>query len=386
MAFTSYSAKRIIENETAVGNTFCEEYLPSMHGEVTRVYLYGLYLCNSANREDNTLERFSQILNLDPTDVLGCFQKLSELGLVTILPNGEIKYEPVIAGAKQLKKYNVDKYQEFNTQIQSIINRQILPNELNEYYSFLESQKFDPVALVMIAKYCVDLRGSDVGYNYILTVAKNWLRLGIKTATDVEDKLVSQMFDTGAISAIFKKLKTKRLPESEDYTMLEKWRKLGFALPIIESIAAYCAKVGRKSMEYIDAEIVRFSDLGITDTREIEAYVDEMLSKDKQIKTLLNRLGLDREVAPIDRDFYNTWTNTWKFSPEIIDYAATQAVGKSSPLNYMNKILSTYFDKKITTLDGAKQTNFTMPTPTITRHSYSDDEFNNMIKQREVKI
>jgi DNA replication protein DnaD len=387
MAFTSFSAQHIIENDTVISNIFCDEYLPTMHGEVARVYLYGLYKCANADRDDNTLDRFAQILNLKPDEIMDCFQKLCELGLVTILPSGEIKYLPVSSGSKQLKKFNADKYAEFNMQIQSIIRRQILPNELNEYYTFMETQKFDPVALVMIAKYCADLRGADVGYAYILTVAKNWLRGGIKTAAAVEDKLVSHSFDSSAVSAILKKLKSKRMAESEDFALLEKWRRSGFALPIIETIAAYCARVGRKSMEDIDAEITRFHETGLTEVNEIENYINEMLSKDKQIKTLLTRLGLDREVVPIDRDFYNTWTQTWKFTPEIIDHAAAQSVGKQSPLNYMNKILSTYFDKNIKTLDAARQTNISYPTQSITRHSYAGDEIEKIIKNRgEIKL
>ena len=46
--------------------------------------------------------------------------------------------------------------------------------------------------------------------------------------------------------------------------------------------------------------------------------------------------------------FYNLIT------PEIIEYAATLSKDKVQPMQYMNKILSNWFEQKITTLEQAK--------------------------------
>ena len=65
MAFVSFSSQLVIDNTTAVSNVFLEEHLPQCNGDCARVYLYGLYLCGSATRYDNTLEHFSNTLNLE---------------------------------------------------------------------------------------------------------------------------------------------------------------------------------------------------------------------------------------------------------------------------------------------------------------------------------
>ena len=96
----------------------------------------------------------------------------------------------------------------------------------------------------------------------------------------------------------------------------------------------------------------------------------------------LINLGLTRPVANIDRDFYDTWTQTWKFSPDIINYAATLSVDKSSPFAYINKVLSSWFEKGITTIAEAKKVNYT-PSVTVSKHSYSDAELNAVIKNIE---
>ena len=41
----------------------------------------------------------------------------------------------------------------------------------------------------MIIKYCADLKGENVTYPYIITVAKNWEKEGVHTCEDVERKI-----------------------------------------------------------------------------------------------------------------------------------------------------------------------------------------------------
>ena len=385
MAFISYSAGLTFENQTVVSNIFCEEHLPNMNGDVARVYLYGLYFCNKSDRPDNCIENFACHLSLDVQDVKSAFMDLVERGLVMV--EGDfvgVKYLPVRSGSAKIKKYAVGKYDDFNAQMQAVIEgRMITPTEFQEYYALMEYMNIESAAMVMIAKYCVDLKGATIGYQYIINVAKKWAYAGVKTAGAVEDKLISHAFDTSAVASVLKKLKIKRNADSDDYNNLEKWRALGFALPEIESIAAYCEKVGKKTFEDIDAEVMRFAGAGATNVNAINAYIDGQLSKDKTIRDLLRRLGLSRTVVQIDRDFYNTWTVTWAFAPDVIDYAATLAVGQASPMAYINKILSTYFDKKITTVDKAVHTPISFPSVNITRHSYGSDKLNKLFGDGE---
>ena len=54
-----------------------------------------------------------------------------------------------------------------------ISERMISVSEFNEYFNLLESTAIKPEALIMIAKYCVDLKGANIGVKYIITVAKD---------------------------------------------------------------------------------------------------------------------------------------------------------------------------------------------------------------------
>jgi hypothetical protein len=235
----------------------------------------------------------------------------------------------------------------------------------------------------MIAKYCANLKGAGVGYNYILTVAKNWAFDNVKTAGAVEERLMTLAFDNSAVRAVLKALKLKRTADHDDYEYVEKWRRLGFAAPVIESIA----KTRRGAeLEELDGVLTGLHAANIVSADAVDGYLSGEKSRDKTIRKLLEALGIPREVTQIDRDFYRTWTDVWKFGTEMVDYVAAQSVGKGAPLQYMNKVLSTYFDKKISTVAAAKQTPVTPATPNMIRHSYSDDELKSHVtKQGELK-
>jgi len=464
MPFVSFSSQLVIDNTTGVSNVFMEEHLPQCNGDCARVYLYGLYLCSSATRYDNTLEHFANTLNLEQDDILSAFMYWQEQGLVQVLSVKpiEVKYLPVKQNAARIKKYSKDKYADFNVQIQSIIEgRMITPTEFAEYYAFLEAFHVEPAALVMIAKHCANLKGANVGYSYIITVAKNWAYAGVKTVEAVDEKLASSKEQLATIAKLFGALGIKRVAEPTDFELYEKWtKKLGFSDAVIAhvaqslrgtkqshgsstnkldnrllkyyelklfeldeiadftkrakdlttlafninkkigvyyenaesiveeylvpwqlkgfdadtllSVASFCFKTGKRTLADMDAVISRFYKLGITTQDAINNFISEKVSEDKVIKELLNKLGATREVNAIDRDFYNTWTKVWNKTTDEIDKAAALAAGKTSPMMYLNKVLSgAPLDKAVT----------------ITQHSYSDAELRSLsISMDEVTL
>lgn len=464
MSFVSFSSQHVLSDTTAVNNLFIEEHLPICNGDVVRVYLYGLHVCNSATRYDNTLEHFANNLNLSVEKTLECFDYLADQGLVQVLSTQpiEIKYLPVVRGSARMKKYAVGKYDDFNAQMQALFSREVTQNELLEYYYFLESFHVEPAALINIAKYCIDTKqGKDVGYPYILTVAKNWAYAGIKTVEAVREKLEAERGDTAAVTKILKSLGIKRTCEPTDFELYTKWtKKLGFSGTtvlsvakraksmqkldtlllkyfefklfeigeiqnyentksdlvnlafainkkigvyyenvenIIEtyigkwrlfgyddetllSIADFCFKTGIRKLEGMDSIINKFYKMGVTTTAAMTEYISEKIAADKTVKALLEKMNISRQPNQLDRDFYSTWTNDWNFPVDIIEYVATLAANKTSPMQYMNKILSSFREQKITNLAAAKKINIqaTAPEKQFVRHSYSAGELNRL--------
>ncbi len=132
------------------------------------------------------------------------------------------------------------------------------------------------------------------------------------------------------------------------------WINLGFSEKMLEEIANYCFKTNVRTLEGMNKVLSKFHKMGILSEQSLAQYFDEVLAVDKKIKSLLEAIGLSRNVNQFDRDKFKIWTEVWQMPQEILDYACTLAVGKEQPMQYLSSILSTFHDKRITTLEDAK--------------------------------
>lgn len=444
MAFCKYSTEYIANNQTEVDNIFINDYLPSAPENCVKVYLYGLYLCGSSLKADNSLENFAKHLQLEEDEVVSCFMYWQEMGLVQVLSTTpvEIRYIPLKNIISGTKLYKPEKYEVFNRQAQELFEgeRQITKNEYYEYYDFLERFHMQQEALLMIIKYCIDSKKANVGYNYILTVAKNWANEGILTAEQVEEKLCQFEETSKEISLVLSALGIKRNSFIEEKNLYKKWQEIGFnndviifvakslrkknranfekldtllmkyyslnLFSIIEienfetkkselyslarsvnsaigvyyenletvvenyivpwknlgfsdeailEIATYCRKASIRTLEGLNDKIQKFFKLGIVSVESLHSYLEEIIQTDKEIQLIINKIGLERKVNYLDREFFKTWTNAWSMSKQLIEYASTLAQNKTQPMQYMNSILSNWHQKGIKTIEKAQK-------------------------------
>lgn len=443
MAFCKYSSEYIANSKTEIDNIFLNDYLPYCEPQFSLVYIYGLYLCQS-NSFDNSLENMAKSLNMSQEDCIGAFEYWQEEGLVQILKTNplQVVYIPLKNVLSANKLYKPDKYSIFNAQANEIFQgkRAISKHEYQEYYDFLERYHFEQEALLMIMKYCVDTKKSAVGYNYILTVARDWASEGITTASAVEEKLKAFEDRNEDLTKIFKELSIKRAPYVEERALLNKWQnELGFGLdviiyvckklkkksrfsfekadalltkyyemkllstleienfendksrlyslardicksiglyyenlePVIEnyilkwinlgfeencllSIAEYCFSSSIRTLDGMDKKLQQLFKLGILTQEALNQYLDQILSGDEKIKSILDSLSLARGVNSFDRNLYKNWTENWKISDELIDYAVSLAKDKASPLQYLSKVLASWHEAGIKDLKEAK--------------------------------
>ncbi len=441
MSFCKFSSEINSLNVTIVDNTFIEDYLPQASGEQVRIYLWGLYLCSNPSLKSSlsSIDSFSESLGISQNDVMDAFKFWQEMGLVQILDTNppEIQYMPV-KNAISKKKFKADKYEQFNLSVQNTISgRMITPNEFSEYYTLIETYHMNPEALLMIVKYCTDLKGNNVGYNYVLAVAKNWANEGILTFSQVEEKL-QQLSDTETkLKEVLKALKLLRKPSLEEKQKYIKWTKdldfcdeailfvahhitkggfekldqkltkyyeqhlmskkeieeyeahktslydlakeinkligvyyenvdnvvesyinpwlmRGYDENSLKLLASFCFKNNVRSLQGMDSVIQKYYKNGLTTTQSILQHMEKARLQDEKIKRILEKATLIRNVTSWDRDFYKTWTYSWNMPQDVIEYAATLSADKAQPMQYINKILSNWFEQKIKTLDEAK--------------------------------
>ena len=108
------------------------------------------------------------------------------------------------------------------------------------------------------------------------------------------------------------------------------------------------------ALPILDKTVQKFYKLGLLTLPAFNQYMGQILSDDKRIKAILMSLNIDRAVSTYDRSNYKIWTQEWKISDELLDYAITLAKGKNNPIKYLSRVLADYRDKGIKTIDEAK--------------------------------
>ncbi len=328
MAFCKFSTEYIANNKTEVDNLFINEYLPDAPDNCVKVYLYGLFLCNSGEIIDNALDKFSKHLGLDEDEVITCFMYWQEQGLVQVLSTYpvEIRFTPLKNIGSGTKLYKTDKYDVFNRQAQELFEgkREISKSEYAEYYDFMERYHMEQEALLMIIKYCIDTKKANVGYTYILTVARNWANEGILTAQQVEEKLCEFEENSSELGALLSALRIKRQPYIEEKTLYKKWTdELGFGVDVILYVANKIKTKTHPTFDKIDGILMKYYTLGLFSVLEIENYEQNKQKLYNLAKQVNNAIGVYYENLDMVVDNYiSKWINLGLDEETILEIAS----------------------------------------------------------------
>ena len=306
MAFCKFTNDYLSKKTTEIENVFLKDFLPSAPPICVKVYLYGLYKCQTPEATDNTVEGFAKALDLSQEEVISAIAYWEEQNLVQSISNDpfEVRFLPIKSGSSALKKFNKDKYKKFNIAIQELITeRMITPNEFQEYYYTIEHYHFEIDAMIMLIKYCVEQKGVDVGHAYILTVARNWGKLGVQTVDDVKNQLELINMSSGAVQDVMKVLGLKRSATNDEYQMFLTWKNQ-FEIPM-DVIIVLAKKVkGAGGFLKLNALIEKCYSLKLESVKEVEDYFENLKILQETSKVVCKSLGLRYENLEVVTDEY----------------------------------------------------------------------------------
>ena len=283
-----------MDGYTVIDNTFLNEFLPQATGENVKVYLYGLNLCANPNNDDNNLETMSKILCLSEDEILKSFAYWQEMGLVQVVSTNplEARFLPVKARSGSSKIRNKEKYTDFNDQMQAVLSgRMITPTEYNEYYNLIESEHFEPEALVMIAKYCTTRKSNSIGYPYILAVARDYANEGLKTIEAVEQKFMEYEQNSDEIKRVLTALGLKREADIDERNLYLKWNNsFGFTNGTIVEVAKSLKKKG--GFAKLDSLLSKYYEQKLFTISEISEFSERQEELYEIAKSVSKNLGL----------------------------------------------------------------------------------------------
>ena len=121
----------------------------------------------------------------------------------------------------------------------------------------------------------------------------------------------------------------------EEYA--DKWLEHGYDADSLMKIAAFSFKLGY-DFQGMDGIVSSLYEAGIVDDRSVSEHI---AARDKQLKLLQSLQSVCGVIkkTPSALDMIAAW-KSWEFSDAMILEAAKRSAGASSPLSYINKLLS----------------------------------------------
>ena len=144
--------------------------------------------------------------------------------------------------------------------------------------------------------------------------------------------------------------------DAEIDNFINKWLSYGYKEDALILIANRLFVEGKNTLKDADDLVERLRGRGIIDLSSINDYFEEEKNTDEFLRKMLMTCGINRRPNAWDRENLLIW-KSWNFSEDMILEAAKTAAGKTSPLPYMNGVLSNWKNKGIFTIDNTKSGN-----------------------------
>ncbi len=351
MAFFSFANEYDKDKILPLDSNFITDYLPEASGDSVRVYLYGLLACRT--QKEITLSGIATELKLSEEAVIDCFKFWEEYDLVTIISEEPftVRYLPLSKTGKP-RKFKPEKYSEFTGALQALLpDRMISTAEYTAYFNLMEEYSIKPEAMLMICKYCVDLKGTSIGYRYIITVAKDFASRGIITTELIEKELSDYMVRSEDISCLLSALGLKRKPEIEDLQLFNKWKsQLGYEQRVLLFIAKKCK---RKNINALDDFILELYSNKLFSEKEIDEYLkrrDEY--RDIAVKVCKALSVYIEVIDPVVETYILPWTAKG-YDGDTLEFLANWCFKKNRrSLNLLNEQIDALYDKGLITLSS----------------------------------
>ena len=222
------------------------------------------------------------------------------------------------------------------------------------YYNFPSGNGavMDRDAMLMIVRYCIELKGESVRYPYILTVARNWANEGVRTVADVERKLDEYEAQSEDMRAVLSALGRKGGAELEEKQMLTKWtRSWGFTLPAVLE-AAKSIKAG-KTFRKLDARLDEFYRMGVFTADEMKEYNARREHLQELAVNINKTIGVFYESLDHVIEVYTSpWLNKGFSEDALLTVAHYCFLSGIRTLEGMNGVVEKFYSQGLLTVDA----------------------------------
>lgn len=280
-----------IYSDTLLPDIFISEYLPSMHGDFVKVYIYCLFLskhnkCISTNELAKKLEldisRVKEILLYLETNNL-LIRKEKGISFID-LKEKEIKklYRPKTTSTPDEAITNSERNKKRNT-VMSVINNTFFqglmsPSWYTDIDSWFDRYKFDEDVMYTLFQHCFDHKG--LAKNYITKVAESWHSKNIRTSLDLDKYYMDYQKYKDVKNLIIKKLNLNRCLTEYEEQYVETWvTSYNYDFEIIELVLKRTTGKSNPNFNYLHAVLTDWHKKELKNKNEILTYMNELNNK-----------------------------------------------------------------------------------------------------------
>ena len=357
MAFCSFSKEFSEGAFTFVENRFIQKYLPEANDFAVKVYLYGLFLCQSGT-EDFSARALAEVLGTTEEKILDTFAYWQDYDLVQVLCEQPltVQYLPVRSANGKPKKIHYDKYADFNKEMQKRmqkVGKHIEYRDSVKYMQFLEENDIQPMAFLMIAEYCIAKDGEAITPHHVFNKAKKFIREGITTYEQVEAALGNYDENEKYIEELFKLLSINRRIDESDYTLYSSWLRMGFEKGGIRSAAKYLKKGKMSSLQLVLEEL---AERGKFTARDVNTYLEERDALSNLTFRIGRKLGVKvANPATYIDEYVEKWVNLGFEESSLLDVALYCLKCGRGEFSNMNEQVNALFTAGIVSADSVKE-------------------------------
>lgn len=349
------STEKMLSEKTLLDNAFIANYMPFAPESYVKVYISGLFAATFGTAGVEPLEYISNKLSIDPTVVDEAFRYWESQGVINYVRSNPplIEFLPVDKALPSMRKFSKAKYKDFNDQLHAAYpQRNILPNEYNEYYTLMEDSHLEPEAMLAIISYCIRQKGQSITYPYILTVARNLIGQGLLTFDRVSENLSECDMYEKDLKPVLTVLGMRRKPDHEDNRLFIKWTKgMGFSSATVIKVAKTIKRGG--GMEKLDSVLTKYYENHLTEYEDIERYNEDKEKLYSLAKDINRIIGVYYEQL----DFIiETYINRWLelgFNAQTLVTVATYCFKRSiRSLEGMNDAVEKFYKQGLITAES----------------------------------
>lgn len=231
------------------------------------------------------------------------------------------------------------------------LKRQATIDEYQMYLTWVKDLDMSLELIVHIAK-----KTKTKNFNKLNTLVNKCYANRLLSVKEVDDYLKSEESMFELAKGVVKNLGLwyDNLENVVD-TYISNWLQLGFESDAILTLSNYAFRSNIRTLDGLNNSINNMFKLGLLTDASIDNYMADIVKNDSTIRQILVDLGIDRGVISMDRTMYKTWLYDWNMSNEIINYAIELSKGKYSAMQYLNRVLSEYHTKGISSVEDAKK-------------------------------